>query len=84
MTKGQFYQRRRLLGLKRMDINDEVKRSSHVAFVSQSERKNARYQRYMEDTHMIIPCLNDNTDIFYASVFDGHGGIVCLFSLNCR
>lgn len=73
-----------MLSGKRMDINDEVKRSSQVAFVSQSERKNARFQRYMEDTHVIIPCLNDNPDIFYASVFDGHGGMVWLFSLNYR
>ena len=57
-----------------MAFQEEVERSSQVAFVSQSERKNARFQRYMEDTHKIIPCLDGDTTVFYASVFDGHGG----------
>ena len=65
-----------------MAFQEEVERSSQVAFISQSERKNARFQRYMEDTHKIIPCLDGDTSVFYASVFDGHGGMNCSLFLK--
>lgn len=39
---------------------DRLKCSSFL----QSERKNARFQRYMEDAHTIIPRLGGNDDTF--------------------
>ena len=59
-----------------MSLEEEVKKSSQVVFISQASRRNARYQRNMEDRHTVIPCLDNNENIFYASVFDGHGGNV--------
>lgn len=58
----------------RVSLEKQVEQSHQVSFVSQADRKNARFQRYMEDTHIAIPCLDNDPDIFYASVFDGHGG----------
>ena len=55
-------------------LQEEISRSSQVFFISQSERKNARFQRYMEDAHTIIPRLGGNDDTFFAAVYDGHGG----------
>lgn len=55
-------------------LKEEISSSSQVSFVSQSERKNARFQRYMEDAHTILPCLGGNNDTFFAAVYDGHGG----------
>lgn len=45
-------------------FQEEISRSSQVFFISQSERKNARFQRYMEDAHTIIPRLGGNDDTF--------------------
>lgn len=53
---------------------EEVSQSSQVSFISQAERKNARFQRYMEDAHTIVPCLDGKKDVFFAGVYDGHGG----------
>ena len=58
-----------------MSLEEQVAKSSQIFSLSQSEKKNARFQRYMEDAHSVIPCLNDDPNIFYASVFDVHGGI---------
>ena len=65
-----------------MSTQKEVASSTQVSFISQAERKNARFQRSMEDAHIVIPCLNGDRDMFYASVFDGHGGIFCVCSFN--
>lgn len=51
-----------------------ISKSSQVFFISQSERKNARFQRYMEDAHTIIPRLGGDENTFFAAVYDGHGG----------
>ena len=68
-----------------MSIEEQVSESSQIFSVSQSERKNIRFQRYMEDAHSVIPCLNDDPSVFYASVFDGHGGIFCVNFVDlCR
>ena len=53
---------------------EEVSPSTQVSFISQAERKNARFQRYMEDAHTIVPCLDGKKDVFFAGVYDGHGG----------
>lgn len=66
-----------------MSFEEQVSESSQIFSVSQSERKNVRFQRYMEDAHSVIPCLNDDPGVFYASVFDGHGGIFECISLIC-
>ncbi|KAK8821982.1 hypothetical protein WA538_000079, partial [Blastocystis sp. DL] len=52
----------------------EISQSTQVSFISQAERKNARFQRYMEDAHTIVPCLDGKKDVFFAGVYDGHGG----------
>ena len=64
-----------------MGLQDEIERSTQVSFVSLCERRNARHQRYMEDMHAIIPCLDDEENTFYCSVFDGHGGKCIVFTL---
>ena len=53
----------------------DTSQSTQVWFVSHAERRNARFQRNMEDTHTIIPMLNGQESIFFAGVYDGHGGL---------
>lgn len=53
----------------------DVSQSTQAWFVSHSERRNARFQRSMEDTHMIIPLLDGKENVFFAGVYDGHGGL---------
>ena len=60
-----------------MSLEEQIAQSRQISFISQAERRNARFQKYMEDTHTVIPCLDGNPDRFYASVFDGHGGSGC-------
>ena len=53
----------------------DTSQSTQAWFVSHAERRNARFQRNMEDTHTIIPALNGQESIFFAGVYDGHGGL---------
>lgn len=84
ITKSRLFKILGFVLIITMSFEEEVKKSSQVTFISQASRRNARYQRNMEDRHTVIPCLDNDENIFYASVFDGHGGNVFFFFFKNR
>ncbi|KAK8801972.1 hypothetical protein WA158_006367 [Blastocystis sp. Blastoise] len=55
-------------------LTTQLDLSKNVTYLFQAERMNAKRRKSMEDAHKIIPCFMNDVNIFYAGVFDGHGG----------